>query len=434
MKLRPFELALVVIFAGLLIGALVLLKFYQPAPDDEIEIPVGAVSIWGVLPTNVINDLIAELAIDSNSYNEVTYRYISPDVFDSTLTTALADDVGPDIVLISHEDLVEMRKRIQPVSYEFFPLRDFRNSYIDGAEIFALADGVYSYPLVVDPLMVYWNRDMLTTEGYFTAPKTWEELVNDVFPVIIKRDFDRTISRSVVAMGEYGNVRNAFGTLSALLIQQGTLGVTEQSGSQYLVQLDQSSVVGNTPLTKTADFYTRFSRPSNALYSWNRSLPEDRQQFIGENLAFYFGFGSEAMEIERLNPNLNFDIAEIPQGEAATVRRTYGKFYGLSLLKSSDNQAGAGAVMLQLGNAVNVEKIAQSSGMVPAFRNLIAQGSNGKYSRTTYQSAGIARGWLNPDLQKTSEHFDTMMRDINENRNDTNGATDDLEARLRGEY
>lgn len=434
MKFRPFELALIVIFTGLLLSALLILKFYNPSSDDdgEIMVPVGSISIWGVLPAEAIQSLLIELVEVSDVYREVTYQYIQPENFDSALVSALADNVGPDIVLISQEELVKTRKRILPIAYTDFPLRDFRDLYLEGADIFTLSDGVYSYPLVVDPLMLYWNRDMLTTEGYLAAPKNWEELVNDMFPTLIKRDFDRTITRSVVAMGEYSNVHNAFGVLSALLAQQGTKGVIEQE-NKYLVQLDQSST-GSSPLLATADFFTRFSRPSNALYSWNRSLPEDRLQFISEDLVFYFGYGSEAVELERLNPNLNFDIAEIPQGEAATTRRTYGKFYGLSVLKSSDNLAGASAMVMQLGTIENVAKIADKSGRVPAYRAIVANGSNGKYSRITYQSASVARGWLNPNLLATEEYFDTMVRDINENRRDTEGAIGDLLVRLREEY
>lgn len=435
MKLRPFELALVIIFGGLALGALIMLKFYQPAPkqDDGIVVQVGEVTIWGTLPSGSIKTLLTELSEGSDSYLGVTYQYFEPDEFDGKLLSALADGTGPDLVLLSHEKLAEMRKRIQPVSYESFPLRDFKNSYIDGAEIFALSDGLYGYPIVVDPLMMYWNRDLLSTEGYLAAPKSWESLVNVYFSELIERDFNRTISRSVVAMGEYGNVRNAFGIISALLMQQGTLGVLESGEGEYRISLNTSNS-DTEPLTTTADFYTRFSKPSNSLYSWNRAFEEDLKQFISQNLVFYFGYGSEAKQIERLNPNLNFDIAEIPQGETATLRRTYGRFYALSALKSSDNKVGASAVMLTLANAANTQKIATATGMAPVYRSLVSQGSNDTYGRVIYQSAAISYGWLNPDLHATNQYFETMMRDINENRRDVSGATSDLLTRLRNEY
>lgn len=434
MKLRPFELALVIIFGGMALAALVVLKLYQPeSKDSETVVQIGVVEIWGTFPAEGITGLIQKIAQTDKQFANVSYKSIPQEEFSDTLTNALADGQGPDVVLISHEHLTEVRKRILPFSYERFPLRDLKNNYIDGAEIFALQDGIYGYPILVDPLMMYWNRNILSTEGYLAAPNTWESLVNDMFPKLIRRDFDRTVTRSVVAMGEYGNVHNAFGLVSALLIQQGSKGVTDSAEGEYVIRLSQSDA-GNDPLRATADFYTRFSKPSNTLYSWNRAFGEDRQQFLAEDLAFYFGFASEARELERANPNLNFDIAEIPQGEAASTRRTYGRFYALSLLKSSDNVAGATAVMSVLASATNVTELAGSAGMVPAYRSLVTGGSNDTYGRVSYQSAGIAHGWLNPELQTADEYFEIMMRDINENRREVSSATSDLLVKLRNAY
>jgi hypothetical protein len=287
--------------------------------------------------------------------------------------------------------------------------------------------------MAVDPLMMYWNRDILATEGYLAPPQTWEVLVNEMFTDLIQRDFDRTINRSVVAFGGYDNVRNAFGIISALLIQGGTHGVIEDDRGNYEVRL-QSSPSGNDPLRAAAEFYTQFSRPSNSLYSWNRSLPEDRQAFIAEDLAFYFGYGSEARLLERLNPNLSFDIAEIPQGATATVRRTYAKFYALSALASSDNPRGASRVMSRLMKRDFADELVLRSDLAPAYRNTAAAGSNDVYSRYTYQSAGIAKGWLNPDREAADSAFGIMTQDLNENRIGVIQAAWDATERLDDAY
>lgn len=436
MKLRPFELALVIIFAILALLALVLLKNFEGGPSDKAEqaAAIGTVTIWGTLPAEGIDAILRDLSEANKAYLQVSYKYYHPDEIDNVLLNALADNTGPDLILTSHEKLVEMRRRIQPVSYESFPIRDIRNLYVDGAQIFALSDGLYGYPVAVDPLMMFWNRDILATEGYLDAPSTWETLVNTMFPKLIKRDFDRTIKRSVVAMGEYGNVHNAFGVISALMIQSGSQRVIEDGKGGYTIKLQSSDAGGTDPLRSAADFYTRFSKPSNSLYSWNRSFKEDRQQFISEDLALYFGYASEGVQIEKSNPNLNFDIAEIPQGAGATTRRTYGKFYALSLLRSSDNKSGASTVMLNLGGAALSEKIAVASNMVPAHRSFVTAGSNNTYGRISYQSASIALGWLNPDLPAADNIFMTMTQDINENRRDLAGAVSDVSTRLSSKY
>lgn len=221
MKLRPFELALVIVFIGLALLALVMLATADPkkSKSDDGQTVVGYVTIWGTLPAESINSILSEISKENEAYKDVIYKYYNPDDFDNVLVNALADGTGPDLVLISHEKLVETRKRIQPVSYESFPIRNIRDSYLDGAQIFALDDGLYGYPIAVDPIMMYWNRDIFANKDLLSAPATWEDLVNSVFPKLIERDSDRTIRQSVVAMGEYDNVRNAFGILSTLLIQ-----------------------------------------------------------------------------------------------------------------------------------------------------------------------------------------------------------------------
>lgn len=434
MKMRPFELALVIVFIVLGFVALAVMAGYDGGSNSPEDGPAitGSVEIWGTMPAKGINSLLESYVEQYDGYKSVSYRYINPANFESTLVNALADMAGPDLLLISQEELVSVRHRILPETYEAFPFRDVRNLYVDGAAIFALQDGLHARPVAVDPLVLFWNRDILSTKGYLAPPRTWEELINVQFEDLIDRGFDRTINRSVVAMGEYGNVRNSFGILSLLLIQGGSAGVTE-SGSSYNVALD-TSVAGGRPLRSALDFYTRFGRPDNTLYSWNRALREDRQAFVSEDLVFYFGYASEGPEIERLNPNLNFDIAEVPQSETSSVRRTYGRFYGMTIMRTTDNYPGAQVILGQLSAAAAADAIAIDSGMAPATRATVAAGSNSTYGRFSYGSAAVAYGWLSPNYAATDAAFSTMVQDVNENRRTTDESVRDALSRLQVAY
>lgn len=434
MKLRPFELGLVIIFIGLICLSLVFFSVYKKPASNDGTPQIGQVSLWGTLPPEGVNSIIENIKGTSKDWDGVTYTYFSEEEFDDVLVNALADGTGPDAVLVSHERLIELRKRIQPISYESFPLRDIKNIYIDGAQIFALNDGLYAYPLMADPLVMYWNKDILATSNFLEAPSTWEKLVNDYFPQLIQRNPDRSITRSVVAIGEYNNVKNSFGILSMLMLQAGMQGVTSEEDSFYEVKINQSNDGKTEPLRVSADFYTRFAQPNNGLYSWNRSFSSDRDRFLSEELALYFGYGSEGPELEGLNPNLSFDITEVPQGAAATVRRTYARFYGFSALRSSKNLSGASVVMQTLTSKENSENLAKTYAMVPVMKASVAAGSNDTYGRITYKSAGIAYGWLNPDIQATDDILSKMTQDLNENRSDLSRAIIDVLEKLKLEY
>lgn len=434
MKLRPFELVLVIVFLGLIVLSLAFLSMYKADPNDDGIPDIGTVTIWGTLPDDGVGGLLRAFRDIDDTYDGVSYRQVSADQFDAELVNALADGEGPDIVLVSHERLVQLRKRIQPISYEAFPLPDIRNTYLDGAQIFALFDGLYAYPVAADPLLMYWNKDILTTDGFLQAPTTWEALSNDYLPKLIRRNPDRSITRSVVAMGEYNNVENSFALFSALMFQAGMLGVNDKDGKQYEIRINESVDKQTQPLRVSSDFYTRFSRPNNSLYSWNRSFSSDKERFLSEELALYFGYGSEGVDIEQKNPNLNFDVAEIPQGATATVRRTYANFYGLAALRSSKNLEGASRVMAVLGNQENTEKIAAAHRLVPAYKASVSRGSDDVYGRVGYKSAAVAYGWLNPDRTATDEILNTMTQDLNENRGDWSSVISDVIKRLELEY
>lgn len=438
MKLRPFELVLVVSFAVMAIAALIILRTFSPgakAPNEEGY--VGPVQIWGTLPSAPVNEVLGNIKVANELYEQVTYRSISSESFDQTLIEALADGTGPDLILMSHEGLVEQRRRIQPYSYESWPLRDFQDTYLDGSLIFALSDGIYGTPLLVDPLMMYWNRDILTNAGFLSPPKTWEELVNVQLPALVTRAFDRSILRAVVALGVYSNTENGFGVLSTLLIQSGSDLVTERvSGdrAEYTVSLDNTLDSNYKPYTNSLSFYLRFGQPTNTLYSWNRSFSSDLSEFISEDLVFYFGYASEGKEIEELNPNLNFDIAEMPQGAGADIRRTYGKFYALSPLRSSDNLNGAFTVLGTLSVDSTLFELAQATNMVPAKRGLVELGSNDTYGRVAYRSAPITYGWLSPSKSLVDTIFSDTVNDVNENRSGVSTAAINSQEKIKRLY
>jgi ABC-type glycerol-3-phosphate transport system substrate-binding protein len=434
MKLRPFELAMVVIFGSLFILALILLSTFKPKVDEEVNYLSSGVTVWGTLPDVVFSNLFIELIESNEGFSGVSYKYIPPEDFDDRFVNALADQSGPDLVLISQDRLVKHRSRLQAIPYESFPIRDFRSLYIDGAEIFALNDGVYGFPILVDPIAMYWNRDIFSSNDLLNAPKTWEEVINETVPKLTVRDFNRNINRASIAMGEYGNIKNAFPILSLLLLQGGSVLVTEFD-TQYRIRLDEAiNNTNGTPFKNSVTFFTNFSNANNTLYSWNRSLRPDSEMFLSEDLALYFGFASEGKELAAKNPNLNFDITEVPQAQAATVKRTYGSFYSLIVPKTSKNKQGAAAVMQILSSPENVQKIADGYGMAPVNRVALAQGSNDIFGRITYSSAVYARGWLNPDLDGLNNVLSTMLEDIKSNRSPIGSSVDDAIIRIQQIY
>lgn len=434
MKLRPFELTLVIIFVVLMILTLFVMSNYKAPVDDNVTSIGGSIDIWGTLPGEKITEVIYSLSLTNPGYQSVSYRYIAPAQFNQVFVNALADGNGPDLIFIPHEFLVKNRSKIEPIQPDTFPVSNFRSTYIDGAEIFARNDGIYGFPIAVDPLVLFWNRDSFATKNLLVAPATWEEVVGEVVPKLTVRDSSRNIKSSALSMGTYRNIKNAFPLISTLLLQGGSSLVTEE-GKIYKVMLDEApGVAYSKPFTTAMTFYTNFSSVSNTLYSWNRSLGEDKDLFLREELAMYFGFASEARDIEAKNPNLNFDIAEVPQGAGATVRRTYGRFYSLMIPRSVKNRVGAFAVMQELGSQANSKLISDAYNLTPVHRASLLAGSRDIYGQVAYNSASIARGWLNPDLEKTDQILTELLDSVSANRSEISAATSDASKRIEYSY
>ncbi|HMO77738.1 MAG TPA: ABC transporter substrate-binding protein [Candidatus Paceibacterota bacterium] len=434
MKLRPFELALVAVFGTLFLLALVLLSSYSPKVDPNVSSLAAGVSIWGTIPETAFFEVLAEIGNTDPNYKNVSYRYISPENFDNVFINALADQAAPDLLFLSHEKLIEHRKRLQTISYNSFPMRDFRNLYIDGAEIFALSDGIYALPVAVDPLLMYWNRDIFADNGLLKAPTTWEEIVNQIVPTFTLKDNNRNITRPAIAMGEYSNIKNAFPILSLLLLQGGSSLVGE-GGGYYQVRLNESvGQASANPFTNMATFFTNFSNINNTLYSWNRALRLDTEMFLSEDLPIYFGFASEGRSLAARNPNLSFDVGEVPQGASASIKRNYGIFYGLAIPKAAKNKTGAAVVLQTLSSEGHAQKLADLSGFAPTHRTALSYGSNDIFGRVAYASAIYSRGWLNPDRDRLDTVLQQMLSSITANRNNISSATLDAITRISQIY
>lgn len=408
--MRPFEIGLIGFFGVVAIASLFFFSKYTPDIDPTAVAYGDKVVIWGTFPASSVDTIFTELAHDDEAFRVVTYKQIDKRSFGSTLVDAIAEGEGPDLVIIPNSLLVSYRSKFFPISYESLSQRTFNDAYVDGAGIFMRSDGVYGIPLGVDPLIMYWNRDIFSSSGIATPPKTWETLISQTTRAINKFDGSSNFTQNAIAFGQYGNVTNAKNILSMLFFQAGSEIVTE-SDTSYAITLDKKVDGGLSPGVAGLSFYTQFSLPGKEAYSWNRSKPNDRAEFIGGTLAMYFGMGSEQKSIERDNANLNYDVAVVPQGSGTTIHRTYGDFYAFAIPRSSKNIQGAYAVASFLSDSPQAKKITDAFNLTPARRSLLAEGQTDPFKSILNQSALIAQGWLDPAPQETSDIFRRMIED-----------------------
>lgn len=416
--LKPFRIIVLGGFALLAIVGLVLFANFRGF--DNGQDAIGNVTIWGILPEPAVNAQLAALKEAQPEFAGVTYAQTPEATFGRDLAEALAVGQGPDLVLISQEHLLAQRTKLTLIPYAQVSQREYLDAYVPLTELYLTNEGTYGIPTAVDPLVMYYNRSLLAQAGIPQPPATWEA-VTGMGDRLTQRT-GGTITRSLIAFGEYENILNARAILSLLFLQAGTPLTTPRGESFESVLARGSGTSGGNASESAVSFYTQFADPAKTAYSWNRAMPEARQAFLAGDLALYFGYASEAGTIRAGNPNLDFDMAPVPQPQSAIARTTYGRAYAFAITKISQNQAGALAAALGLANPTYAYTGAQQLGMAPAARSALRPAANDRFQPVFYPEVLIARGWLSPSPEATDAAFGAMIRDITTGRRSVNQA------------
>ncbi|MEK7150021.1 MAG: extracellular solute-binding protein [Patescibacteria group bacterium] len=365
------------------------------------------ITVWGTIPSSIFEKYME--AVNSNRASKLSVIYVDKDgnSFGQEFIEALANNAGPDVILLPQDLILRYKDKVYPIPYSSLSERVFKDTFIEEAELYLSSNGIIALPLSIDPLVMYWNRDIFTDALLAQAPSYWDEFFSLVSK-ITKSDSRLNILRSAVSLGEFRNVTNAKEILSLLILQAGNPIVKNNKGAITIALKDQLGF--SIPPTEAAlRFYTEFSNPAKESYSWNRSLPASRSYFLSGDLAIYFGYASEFDDLKLKNPNLNFDIAVVPQRRGGNVKTTFGAMQGFALVKSSGKLASAFNAIATLTGKDGVSAWVKASGLPPARRDLLSAGSNDSFGNIFYTSAIISKGWLDPNKDKTDSIFQDMI-------------------------
>lgn len=404
-RITPFQAILLVVFGAATVIS-VLLFAGTTATGGNSQTPT---LIWGTANAQAFNTVIHTLSEKDDRFKTVTYEQINAPEFNSRLVEALASGKGPDLFLLPQDEIVRYQNKVVAIPYTSIPQRQFTDTFAEIAELYLTPEGSVGVPLVIDPLVLYWNRDMLSSAGFAAPPKYWDE----VFPMAEKmtvRDQTGEITKSTIAFGEYENVLNAKDIVSALIMQAGGSVVTrtEQgmltSGLLGTVDSDQST-------QNALRFFTEFANPAKNVYSWNRALPNSRTAFASGDLALYVGYGSEYAAISAQNPNLNFAVAVLPQVRNGARSLTFGRVYAFAIPIAAPDPSTAASVAYALAADSASKDLASALGVVSARRDVLAEKTDGVES-VLRDSAIIARAWTDPEPSRTAAVFKEMIESV----------------------
>lgn len=403
--MSKFQIILLGIFAAAAVAGVALFATFRGSGQEELAAPV---SIWGIAEESAIRAVLEEVRQSRDDFGQVTYRHISKDAFDREFVNALASGTGPDLILIDQSMLLAHEDKLFTIPYENYSARDFRSTFAEEGELFLTPSGILGLPISIDPLVLYYNRDIFTNEGIANPPRFWDELFI-LAPRVTHRGSASNITQSLVALGEYQNVLYAKDILSMLMLQAGNAIVMRDSSGAPFSVMGTTPEFGSAPAESALRFYTEFSNPIKSVYSWNRALPNSRQSFLSGDLALYNGYASEREALSRANPNLNFDMGEMPQIRDASRTMTFGTMYALAIPRASRNIAASYTVASILTSAPYAQSYAAVSGLPPARRDLLSSPPSDAYGAILFGSALRARAWLDPNPSETNRIFKNLI-------------------------
>lgn len=393
--MNKVQLILIPIFILATIAAVLIFSGAGPGFKQEKFSEGSEIKFWSP-HSQAKMDAVTEEYRRINSGLKFTYQAKDNQSYYSEIIDGLASSSGPDVFTLNQERILRFKDKIFEIPFEAFNLRKFQDSFLGGGEIFLSKSGILSFPLFIDPMILYWNRDLFGNGGFSRPPQTWDEFLT-YSQALTKIDSNKNILQSGAALGEFSNISRAKDIISLLILQSGS-PIVERETLEVKLEGAESAV----------RFFNEFKDSRKKTFSWAKNLPPDKEFFLQGKLAMYFGYASEYREFKEKSPYLNFDVALVPQIRGAKTKITYAKIEALAVSRLSANKKLDFDFVNYLISP-GAQKSFQEEFFIPSvLNNLLAFPVSDPAMEIFRQSALISRAWLDPDPDKTYFIFKDM--------------------------
>lgn len=397
------------IFTGILVFCAVVGAVLFAVARSSGSKSAPQVILWGTAPSSLVSSFMSKVSATYRDTVNVAYVQKNPATFESELIANLARGQGPDLLLVPQDLLIKQLDKYYVVPYQSYSERLFKDSFVPEGELYLGSGGVIGFPFTIDPMVMYWNRSVFQGANVALPPTSWTDLYA-LAPKIVQKDENGNITQALIAFGSTNNVSHSKDLISLLSLQAGSPIVDIDSTGQFESAFAKSGTGGLVPAEQAVNFFTEFSNPVKPAYSWNRSMPNDRDAFVSGKLALYFGYASELPSIRAANPNLDFDVALVPQVPGR--KATFGQMSSLVILKASPNVGAAFTAAVTLTGADLQAEWSKLSGYPPVRRDLLSTPGLNAYQSVFYDSSLMARAWLDPYREATDDIFKRLIDNV----------------------
>lgn len=227
----------------------------------------------------------------------INYEQLDKYNYQTILLDRQLNKKSPNIFMIFNSWLPRYQQRVVEMPESYMTMDQFDRHFPEVAKNDLTLDGkIYSLPMYIDTLGLYYNRDILYNSGYATPPATWKQFAEYV-EKLTKEKGDGTFERMGAAIGG-SDIVNRSQDIVMLMVMQNNVNAEKS----------RNPISFRTPEAQRAvKFYTDFADPSNRVYTWNY---DDRTYSIDA-----FTQGRAAMSI-----NYSYEIANLDSKTGGTLK------------------------------------------------------------------------------------------------------------------
>lgn len=299
-KIKKNYKVLIILVALLILGLILFFVFFNKKGKTNNTVTLNYWSLWED-PT-LINGVIADfekinpdIKINYKRNQLVNYRTR----LDGRLGKTGNNGTEEVDIFRFHNTWVPMLKQyLAPVPNDLVSKINLENDYWNVyKEDLKENNSWLSIPIMYDGLALFYNQELLDA-AKIPVPNDWWELEQAAKKLTVK-DTKGNIEISGVGLGIVNGNVDHWSDILGLMMKQNGINFT-----QIKTGFDKN-------LEDVLKYYASFAKSTD--YVWSENQPSTTNLFANGKLAFYFGPSWRVFDIEKLNKNLKYGVAAVPQ-------------------------------------------------------------------------------------------------------------------------
>ncbi len=246
----------------------------------------GTIQLWTTTQPDFFEALGREFASEITA-SDLQFQIVIFDTesaLEKTLTNALAEGTGPDIVVSEGDWIFHHQKKFLPLSGdETFSSKKFAELFVPAsAELLTDEQGIWGIPLGVDTLALIFNEAHFS-EHLSDTPipaKQWKELLPQIKSLTKPDNSLQRFERSGIALGRIDNVTRGSEVLEHLLVQM-VKNLFSPDGTEAFFATSTGVTSEGQRVNfgqEALRFFLNFSRDGSENFSWNELLADKNSE------------------------------------------------------------------------------------------------------------------------------------------------------------